>query len=170
MRKLFLLLALVASIALMAQGNSSIVIRNGNTYVTEGTSMNKVEFCDFLKSQNSAAYQTFQQSLKLSKQGWALFGTGLGVELAGAVTWLASGAAAANVKNPDKTVFIGTNVGAALIVAGDCLTLSGIVCLGVGYGRMHRCVDIYNVEYQSKSNAQLRVNCTGNGLGLALAW
>ena len=167
---LTMVLLLAACLCADAQTNGSLVIRNGNTYIADGKSMNKKEYMNFLQEQNSMAYGNFQKAFKLSKQGWALFGTGLGLGVGGFATIIASGALgmSGNVQDLPPVAL----VGAGLFFVGDCLTFSGIVCLGVGYGRMHNTVDIYNVEVdrQQKTTAQLRLNYTGNGAGLALAW
>ena len=163
---LALTLLLVASICANAQTNSSIVIRKGNTYITDNKAMNKKEFKNYLQEQNSNVYPDFQKALKLSNQGWAIFGAGLG---AGVVGFAAIGIIVSKVTPPTSFPY----AMAAYYTAGTamgCLTIAGITCLGVGYGRMHQCVDVYNVEQQQKNQVQLQMNYTGNGVGLAVTW
>lgn len=161
MKKIITLLLLVAA-TFAVNAQTSMVIRSGNTYMLDVTSMNKAQFAAFLQQEGSAAAYKFTPALKLSKTGWALFGSGLGLDLLGGI----AAVACSTSESTARYAYVGT----AISVIGDCLTLSGIVCLGVGYGRMHSCVDIYNIERQQKYKAQLNLTTTGNGLGFALAW
>ncbi len=154
------MLLMAATFAVNAQ--TSMVIRSGNTYILNGTSMNKDQFAAFLQQEGSSASYKFSPALKLSKTGWGLFGSGLGMELAGGLV--------AVVCTSTESAMTGAYVGTAVAAIGECLTISGIVCLGVGYGRMHSCVDIYNIERQQKYKTQLNLTTTGNGVGFALAW
>lgn len=172
-RVFFLLVAIMSMLAAQAQ-SQSCVIRSGNTYVVNGDVMNKKAFDGFLKNTNTAAYTKFHSGYKISKAGWGLFGGGLGLGTAAFAMALATPAVAekmAETDGPDEAVAqtsIGYTTGMVLtFVAGSAITTAGIVCLGVGYGRMHNAADVYNVDCQKKPVAELQLTAGRGTIGLA---
>lgn len=173
MKKLFLLCVLALSAMTMS---AQSIMRAGNTYYVDGMSMKKAAFAMHMQ-QNAEANlaMQFQNALKLSNTGWALFGAGLGAEVIGGITYLAGSmryytqiVQTADGEVPTvTTVPAATVVGALLAAAGEGLTIAGIVCLGVGYSRMHNTADIYAYS-QRKPQAYLSLKANQNGLGLAL--
>lgn len=165
MKKLLALL-LVMMTGWMTMQAQSPVVRNGNVYVVDGQVMNKAAFNGFLKNTSPEAYTKFNSGYKLSKAGWGLFGTGLGVEVAAIAMAAATPAVAA--KEMSGSAATGYAMGVTLAyIAGSAMTTSGIICLAVGYGRMHNAADLYNVTRESKQTAELHVTAGANGLGLA---
>jgi len=173
MKKLFLL-AIVALSAMTMSAQS--IMRAGNTYYVDGMSMKKAAFAMHMQ-QNAEANlaMQFQNALKLSNTGWGLFGAGLGtsaiggiVSLAGTVQHYTQCAQGADGETPVVTsVPAATVIGALIAAAGEGLTIAGIVCLGVGYSRMHNTADMYAYS-QRKTQAYLSLKANQNGLGLAL--
>lgn len=167
-RILFLACLLAATFSAQAQSAGSFVVRSGNTYTVEGQSLDKKGFMNYLQSHDQVVYQDFSKAYKLSNTGWGLFGAGLGMEVVGFGVMVGSAVQAGVdiATDQDLSHIKGVLVGELLFFIGGALDLSGIVCLGFGYGRMHKAADIYNVQVQQKYKAQL--SFTGNGL--ALAW
>jgi len=60
--------------------------------------------------------------------------------------------------------------GVAFYIIGSCAVTASIVCLGVGYARMHNSADIYMANYNNarKPQAYLQLQTSKDGLGLAL--
>lgn len=146
--------------------SSELVIRKGNSYILNGYIMDKKAFQNTLYSTCPTAYNHFNKGYKLSNVGWGLFGGGLGVATVGV---LLSGIGAIQSTNGQ------TNYGAALgsffIIAGSDVATAGIVCLSIGYGKMHNSVDLYNIKVEARQpKPTLSFNYTGNGAGLALTW
>lgn len=171
MKKILFIACLLAATFCAQAQTSSFVVRSGNTYSVDGQSMNKQGFMNYLQSHDQVIYQDFSKAYKLSNVGWGLFGSGLGLETIGFGIMMGeaikTGVDASKEKeiNPAE-ITAGMTIGYLMCFIGGALDLSGIVCLGVGYGRMHKAADIYNVQVQQKYKAQL--SFTGNGL--ALAW
>jgi len=159
MKKLFFSLILVlTSISAFAQDDVSYyVVRNGNTYIAEGMTMNKKEFLGFLQSRDAINYSTFQSGYKLSNVGWGLFGGGLLLECIGI---------------PFLWTNYNTNLGYTFTVTGDLINTAGIICLAVGYARMHNTVNSYNTMTASRRNQQPAVafalQSSRDGIGLAI--
>lgn len=167
MKRIFSLLVLAACVlGAMAQ---SPVLRTGNHYAVDGQSMNSREFKGFLKNNCPEAFNKFNSGYNVATAGWVQFGVGLGLEVGGIATSIASGFKAVKDVNPgqEPEVTGGVIAGPLMYVMGALVTASGIVCLGVGYGRMHNTVDVYNVRCAKQPVAQFRLTGGVNGLGLA---
>lgn len=160
MKKL-LLLALVMMTGWMTTQAQSPVIRNGNDYVLDGQVMNKVAFNGYLQNTCPEAYNKFNSGYKLSKTGWGLFGAGLGVEVAALAMVFAYPAVATQ-----NTYGYLTGMTLAY-VAGSGMTTAGIVCLAVGYGKMHNAAELYNASCASRQTAELHLTAGPNSIGLA---
>jgi len=131
------------------------VIRSGNTYVAGYQVMNKKAFMGYLQSRDAVSYQLFQSAYQLSNVGWGLFGGGLLVECVSTALF---------VNNYDIA-------GNLLYSASSCITISGIVCLAVGYSRMHDIPLTYNARIaKQKSNISLNVVSSHDGVGIALSF
>jgi len=173
------LLATFLTLSMSAQ----VVYRNGNTYMADGKTMNKKAFAVYMQENAEANLAAqFQNGLTVANAGWGLFGGGLALEIGGLACSIAS------VSNASRTIYdtdgnqtsdieisrtITKNVGAAAVgtafwIIGSSAVTASIVCLGVGYSRMHRSADIYCATHNQKPQAYLSVKADGNGLGLAL--
>lgn len=152
------------------------VERIGNTYVCDGFEMSKREYRDFLYSRSPLAYDEFIRGYKLSAAGWAVFGVGLGAESLG--LWFLCGATALLSSSSDAgwigaiIVMFGSiyaiTMGVSLCVSGGVLLLASVPMLGVGYSRMHKSVDVYNVDLRSETTLSFGVTSSDNSVGLAL--
>jgi len=146
--------------------HNSIVTRSGNTYFCDGKSMNKQEYVDFLYSRNPAAWAKAQNGYKLATAGWTLLGVGAGLQVicyTGVLIGLCGTGTASYIAT------MGIPVWAACNYIGMCCEIACVPTLIVGYTRMHRSADIYNI---SCTTAQARpywsVQAGQNGIGLAL--
>lgn len=146
--------------------HNSIVTRSGNTYFCDGKSMNKQEYVDFLYSRNPAAWAKAQNGYKLATAGWTLLGVGVGLQVigyTGALVALRGMGAASTIATMVLPVW------GACTYIGTCCEIACVPTLIVGYTRMHRSADIYNI---SCTTAQARpywsVQAGQNGIGLAL--
>ena len=57
-----------------------------------------------------------------------------------------------------------------IYTTAGCLEIASIPCLAVGYAKMHKSVDIYNVLSASRAQCQpyWSIQANHNGIGLAL--
>lgn len=146
--------------------NSEYVNRKGNSYLLNGYIMNKKAFMNTLYTTCPTAYNHFNKGYKLSNVGWGLFGGGLGVATAGV---LISGIGA--IQSTKGQTNYGAVIGDLFIIAGSDFVTAGIVCLSIGYGKMHNSVDLYNIKLEAQQpKPTLSVNYTGTGAGIAIAW
>jgi len=151
---MLLMLALLcsASFAQMVDDNPSVV-RSGNSYLVGDVFMNKKEFMGYLQSQDAVSYQLFHSAYRLSNTGWGLFAGGLLLEAIGA-----------GINTGDAA-----RVGVTIASVGSLSLISGIVCLGVGYSRMHNTPTLYNARLESKkSNISFNVVTSRDGVGIAM--
>ncbi|MCQ2312478.1 MAG: hypothetical protein MJZ84_03410 [Paludibacteraceae bacterium] len=140
--------------------------RKGNSYLLNGYMMDKKAFMNTLYSTCPTAYNHFNKGYKLSKIGWGLFGGGLGLATVGG---LISGIG--SIQSTKGQTNYGAVIGDLFILAGsDCVT-AGVVCLSIGYGKMHNSVDLYNIKVEDQQpKPTLSFNYTGTGAGIAIAW
>ncbi len=128
--------ASVIAIGAMAQ---SPVYRVGDKYMMNGEMMNKREFKGYLQNTCPEAFALFDNGHRLSIAGWSCFGVGLAVNTAGST--LLNLYLRAETKNPNLF-----DVGTSLTSLGAGVTIAGITCISVGYTRMHKAVNLYNIE------------------------
>lgn len=137
MKKIFAML-LMSVIALGAMAQSP-VYRVGDKYMMDGKMMNKKEFKGYLQNTSPEAFQLFNNGHKLSVAGWSCFGVGLALNTTGSFMlrrYISGGA------KRDVTYDVGT----LLSTWGAGITVAGITCLAVGYKRMHKAANLYNIE------------------------
>ncbi len=164
------------SSVLVEKFSDAPVERMGNTYVCDGFEMSKREYRDFLYSRSPLAYDEFIRGYKLSTAGWVVFGVGLGAESLG--LWFLCGATALLGSGSDGSwtgafiVLFGSiyaiAMGVSLSAAGGVLLLASVPMLGVGYSRMHKSVDVYNVNLRSEATLSFGITSSENSVGLAL--
>ncbi len=139
MKKFFALLLIgILSLSAMAQ---SPVYRIGDKYMMDGKMMNKREFKGYLQNTCPEAFQLFNNGYKLSIAGWACLSTGVVVNSVGSTMlriYLRS--------NTSERKAYMYDLGYTLTSLGSSATVAGIVCLSVGYSRMHKSVHLYNLE------------------------
>lgn len=164
MKKILSLTALLAVLALLPAMAQRPTVRNGNTYLVGSETMNKKAYEGYLKNTCPEAFSLFHNGRSVAAAGWAFFGTGLAMEIAGPAMMIASTVQAANNETePDMAL---TLSGYGLMASGAAVNLSGIIMLGVGYNRMHRAANVYNTNCANRPQAYLTPS--SKGLGLAL--
>ena len=153
--KKFFALMLVGILALSAMAQSP-VYRVGDKYMMDGTMMNKREFKGYLQNTCPEAFQLFNNGYKLSIAGWTCFGTGLAINAAG------SSLLRSYLRGDSKQSYV-FDIGTSLSSLGSGLTVAGIVCVSVGYTRMHKAVNLYNIEKAHRPDLRWVFAVNGNG-------
>lgn len=161
----FLLVLMTGCLSINAQ---SPVYRNGNSYMVDGQMMNKKAYKGYLQNTCPEAFNKFNSGYKTANAGWGLFGAGLGLETAAIAMAIATPAIAVDKKEVDDKTMVGLSTGMALsYVTGSLMTTAGIVCLAVGYAKMHSAADMYNTSCAKKPVAELHLTAGRNAVGLA---
>lgn len=153
--KKFFALMLVSILALSAMAQSP-VYRVGDKYMMDGKMMNKREFKGYLQNTSPEAFQLFNNGYKLGVAGWACFGTGLAINTAG------SAMLRSYLRGETQKGLI-FDIGTSLTSLGSGLTVAGIVCVSVGYTRMHKAVNLYNIEKAHRPDLRWVFGVNGNG-------
>ena len=153
-----MLMMSVMALGSMAQ---SPVYRIGDKYMMDGNMMNKKEFRGYLQNTSPEAFQLFNNGYKLSIAGWSCFGVGV------AINSIGSGMVRRyiNGKVQKDAVY---DVGTALYSAGTCITAAGITCLAVGYARMHKAANLYNIEKADRPDLRFVFGVNNEG-GMSIA-
>jgi hypothetical protein len=137
MKKFFaILLTSVIALGAMAQ---SPVYRVGDKYMMDGKKMTKKEYRGYLQNTCPEAFELFNNGYKLSVAGWSCFGSGLVINSVGS-------ALLRSYLRGDRHEESLYHIGSSLASLGSGLTIAGIVCVSVGYTRMHKSVNLYNIE------------------------
>lgn len=157
MKKFFAVLLIgILSMSAMAQ---SPVYRIGDKYMMDGKMMNKREFKGYLQNTCPEAFQLFNNGYKLSIAGWVCLSTGVVANSVGSTMlrmYLRS-----NISDRKQYMY---DVGYTLTSIGSSAAVAGIVCLSVGYSRMHKSVHLYNLEKANRPDIRLvfGLNQTGD--------
>lgn len=139
MKKLFAwMLVSILSMSAMAQ---SPVYRIGDKYMMDGKMMSKREFKGYLQNTCPEAFQLFNNGHKLSIAGWACLSTGVVVNSVGSS--LLSMYFRSNASTRQGYMY---DLGYTLTSLGASAAVAGVVCVSVGYTRMHKAVNLYNIE------------------------
>ena len=185
MKRIILFMALaISAISLSAQTiapryvaePADYVYRTGNTYICNGQTMNKYQYRDFLATRYVPAYEQFRNGLVVANVGWGLLGGGFALDIIGSSLLIAAQVQGATHNSSDLSEGLGVAVnatvmaifGSACCSLGGTLKIASIPTLCVGYSRMHKSVDTYNVRHTHQQQVALGI-CTGsNTVGLAL--
>lgn len=154
MKKLFTLM-LVSILAMSAMAQSP-VYRVGDKYMMDGKMMNKREFKGYLQNACPEAFQLFNNGHKLGIAGWTIMGTGLAVNAVGST--LLKRYLHGDAKK-DYTYDIGTS----LTSLGSSMAVAGVVCISVGYTRMHKAANLYNIEKAHRPDLRWVFGMSQNG-------
>jgi len=160
--------------------SSVMVTRIGNTYMVGNTAMNSKAFQGFLQSRDAISYQSFRSARTLANTGWGLLAVGLACEIS-AIPMLVYGTfdaagsttqATTGEEDLKQSAKIADIVVAAdlMIVGGSLVTTAGVVCVSLGYVRMHQTADNYNAlqSHRRKSTGvNVALQSSRDGLGLA---
>lgn len=134
---------------------SPMLIRQGNTYIYGDVIMGKSEMSSWLYEHNcKSSASLFSTGLVTANVGWGLLATGLALDLTSVIVFLC------------KPV---ENMGASLILSlsGACLEIASVPTLIVGYSKMHRAADIYNMSCRETTKQYWTLQASQNGIGLA---
>lgn len=138
MKKIFaILLMSVMVLSAMAQ---SPVYRVGDKYMMDGKMMNKKEFKGYLQNTSPEAFQLFNNGYKLSIAGWTCLSMGVVTNSIG------GGLLRRYIMDNNVQKDTMYDVGYALTSAGAGIAAAGVTCLAVGYTRMHKAANLYNLE------------------------
>lgn len=134
--------------------NASFIFRSGQTYYYDGKTMKGSAYAKFLNANCPEAYQQYTKGLSVSTAGWGLLTAGCVFDLFSIVVMY---------KINEKT-------GITLSYVAGALELACIPTLIVGYHKMHKSADIFNMQCANKktSTAYWSINADANGIGLAL--
>ena len=172
MKKVFALSMVILVCTNMAA--QEVLHRFDNTYYCGQQPIKQSEMLEWYAQHNcQVAYDHFAKGQKMSKAGWALFGIGLGLEgcSMGCIfrnkTTLDSSQAPARARalNYHQKLFISG------IILGSAAAACEIACIPtliVGYHKMHRSVDLYNVLCNTAdAKPYWAIQADENGIGLA---
>ena len=158
--KKFLAMCMVAMMALGAMAQSP-VYRVGDKYMMDGSMMNKREFKGYLKNTCPEAFELFDNGHKLSIAGWSCFGIGLAVNSVGS-------SILTSCLRGQITQDYMLDISYSLTTLGASITVAGVTCLAVGYTRMHKAVNLYNIEKAKRPDLRWVFGMNRNG-GMAVA-
>lgn len=148
----------IVTVCSMAQ---SPVYRIGDNYMMDGQMMNKTAFMGYLKNTSPEAFALFNNGYKLSIAGWSCLSVGVVTNSIGSV--MMRKYISGNAKRDSSY-----GVGSALTSLGSGACAAGIVCLSVGYTRMHQAANLYNVDKAKRPELNVAVVAGENGMGLAM--
>lgn len=146
------------AVGAMAQ---SPVYRVGDKYMMDGSVMNKREFKGYLKNTCPEAFELFDNGHKLSIAGWSCFGIGLAVNSVGS-------SILTSCLRGQITQDYMLDISYSLTTLGAGITVAGVTCLAVGYTRMHKAVNLYNIEKAKRPDLRWVFGMNRNG-GMAVA-
>ncbi len=153
--KKFLAMCLVAMLSLGAMAQSP-VYRVGDKYMMNGEMMDKREFKGYLKNTCPEAFELFNNGHKLSIAGWSCFGIGLAINSVGS-------SILTSCLRGQITQDYMLDISYSLTTLGAGVTVAGVTCLAVGYTRMHKAVNLYNIEKAKRPDLRWVFGMNRNG-------
>ena len=158
----------ISAQATAVQQPMGMTLRIGNSYIVNQNVMNSRAYMGYLQNTSPEVYGRFKSGYVTAMTGWGLFAAGPILTLCiGLPVWL-SGDPCIDDHYDSHKVALHAGFGIGSIAVGMGAFISGITCLGVGYGRMHRSADIYNFHCANKPTTYWSLQSSANGLGLAL--
>lgn len=158
--KKFLAMCMVVMLSMSAMAQSP-VYRVGDKYMMDGSMMNKREFKGYLKNTCPEAFELFNNGHKLGVAGWCCFGIGLAVNSVGS-------SLLTSCLRGQITQDYMMDISSSLTSIGAGVTVAGITCLAVGYTRMHKAVNLYNIEKAKRPDLRWVFGMNRDG-GMAVA-
>ena len=158
--KKFLAMCMVVMLSMSAMAQSP-VYRVGDKYMMDGSMMNKREFKGYLKNTCPEAFELFNNGHKLGITGWCCFGIGLAVNSVGS-------SLLTSCLRGQITQDYMMDISYSLTSLGAGVTVAGVTCLAVGYTRMHKAVNLYNIEKAKRPDLRWVFGMNRNG-GMAVA-
>ena len=154
--------------ATAVQQPMGMTLRIGNSYIVNQNVMNSRAYMGYLQNTSPEVYGRFKSGYTTAMTGWGLFAAGPILTLCiGLPVWLSGDPCMYDHYDSHK-VALHAGFGIGSIVVGMGAFVSGITCLGVGYGRMHKSAEIYNFHCANKPTTYWSLQSSANGLGLAL--
>ena len=158
----------ISAQATAVQQPMGMTLRIGNSYIVNQNVMNSRAYMGYLQNTCPEVYGRFKSGYTTAMTGWGLFAAGPILTLCiGLPVWLSGDPCMYDHYDSHK-VALHAGFGIGSIAVGMGAFISGITCLGVGYGRMHRSADIYNFHCANKPTTYWSLQSSANGLGLAL--
>lgn len=170
MRKILgIVVMLLVAGSMSAQESPARLSRSGNMYFYDNQMMQMKQMEQWYAEHNCPAAQLeFRKASRMATAGWACLGIGLGLDIGSIACSFAFAFSTTSSRyhgrgsNPLFGVTIGMACGAA------ALEIASIPLLAVGYSRMHRTVDIYNITCSTAYvPTYWTIQASSNGLGLA---
>lgn len=183
MKRLVLILSF-AVLALVSYGQEAVqpepaqscILRRGDRYTVDGvTYYNSTAFRGYLKNNNTDLFAQYNKGYKLGMAGWGLFVYGTVMMPISAFMFIITRAHPDEPVTNQSTTYETYDGGIdpafgiwissfALASAAFC---ASIPMLGVGYHKMHKSVDAYNVSLQPAPQTYWSIQVSGNGIGVA---
>lgn len=181
--KKVILATMLAVLAIVAKAETSIesttlppTVRVGNTYIVGTQDMHPRAYRGYLQNTCPQAFRQFDRGYKTATAGWILLGAGPILGIALPFPLFAShrdfphhghDATQEEWDALRRSEDLKSGLGVAFCVLGGVSILSGIICLGDGYRRMHNSAKIYNVSCSSENSTYWTLDSHGNDIGLA---
>ena len=155
-----------AQTTIIVNSNNATLLQPAGRYIYFGDQvMNKKQCAEFLSTRHQPAYEKFQSGLKCIKAGWWTLGAGLAVDLAGSLL-------CAFVPEADNDAMAKHDAmaisGISCVVAGGLAIIASIPTIYVGYGKVNRAIEMYNISQTTQPQAYWSIQGSENGIGLAL--
>ena len=158
----------ISAQATAVQQPMGMTLRIGNSYIVNQNVMNSRAYMGYLQNTSPEVYGRFKSGYTTAMTGWGLFAAGPILTLCiGLPVWLSGDPCMYDHYDSHK-VALHAGFGIGSIAVGMGAFISGITCLGVGYGRMHRSAEIYNFLCANKPTTYWSLQSSANGIGLAL--
>ena len=164
----------VIGLALSAHGQE--IVRTGDRYTVGGqTYYNSTEFRGYLKATNPDVFTQYNQGYKIGMAGWGLLSFGVAVVPTSFIMLLinqdstsddpVTGEQVVHQIAPSNLWFGGWM--SCFVVACASFTAS-IPMLGIGYHKMHKAVDVYNISQTTTApQTYWSIRTSSNGIGIA---
>ena len=158
----------ISAQATAVQQPMGMTLRIGNSYIVNQNVMNSRAYMGYLQNTSPEVYGRFKSGYTTAMTGWGLFAAGPILTLCIGLPVLIFGDPCMDDHYDSHKVALHAGFGVGFITVGMGAFVSGITCLGVGYGKMHRSADIYNFHCANKPTTYWSLQSSANGLGLAL--
>ena len=158
----------ISAQATAVQQPMGMTLRIGNSYIVNQNVMNSRAYMGYLQNTSPEVYGRFKSGYVTAMTGWGLFAAGPILTLCIGLPVLIFGDPCMDDHYDSHKVALHAGFGIGSIAVGMGAFISGITCLGVGYGRMHRSAEIYNFLCANKPTTYWSLQSSANGLGLAL--
>ena len=158
----------ISAQATAVQQPMGMTLRIGNSYIVNQNVMNSRAYMGYLQNTSPEVYGRFKSGYVTAMTGWGLFAAGPILTLCIGLPVLIFGDPCMDDHYDSHKVALHAGFGVGFITVGMGAFVSGITCLGVGYGRMHKSAEIYNFHCANKPTTYWSLQSSANGLGLAL--